>query len=80
MITCNQYDYIEIACMHRYPIKLTMKSDSIIEGIAQDTKRNDAREECILIKVEQADTLVILTDIAKLEVTIENPHFTEVTF
>ena len=80
MITCNQYDYIEIACMHRYPVKLTMRSDSVIEGIAQDTKRNDFREECILIRGDQTDTLVVLNEIAKLEVTIENPHFTKVSF
>ncbi|HFU74774.1 MAG TPA: transcriptional antiterminator, partial [Arcobacter sp.] len=26
MISCHQYDYIEIACMYHYPVALTLKS------------------------------------------------------
>ena len=80
MISCNHYDYIEIVCMHRYPIKLTMKNGAIIEGIALDTKRNVSRDECILIKIDQTNCLVILNDISTLAITIENPHFSEVFF
>lgn len=43
MISCEQYDYIEIVCLYHYPIELTMKSGERINGVALDTKRNDQK-------------------------------------
>ena len=74
MISCNQHDYIEIVCMYHYPIKLTLKSGDIIEGIALDTQRNDQRDECIKIDIEGVEKLVVLEEIKMLEVMVENPH------
>jgi len=81
MISCNDYDYIEIVCMYSYPIKLTMKSTEIIRGVALDTQRNELREECIKISAEdESNMLVVLDNIKKLEICVENPHFNEITF
>jgi Rho-binding antiterminator len=80
MISCNQHDYIEIVCMYHYPIKLTLKSGDIIEGIALDTQRNDQRDECIKIDIEGVEQLVVLEEIKMLEVMMENPHLQKVTF
>lgn len=80
MISCNQHDYIEIVCMYHYPIKLTLKSGDIIEGIALDTQRNDQRDECIKIDIEGVEKLVVLEEIKVLEVMVENPHLQKVTF
>lgn len=74
MIRCNQHDYIEIVCMYNYPIKLTLKSGDIIEGVALDTHRNDQRDECIKIDIEGVEQLVVLEEIKMLEVMVENPH------
>ncbi|MBY7731554.1 Rho-binding antiterminator [Vibrio splendidus] len=80
MISCNDYDYIEIVCMHRYPIKLTMKSGEQLTCVALDTKRNQAREECIKVSVEGQEQLVMLTEITDLEVSVDNPHFQHKSF
>ncbi|MCG9544091.1 Rho-binding antiterminator [Vibrio sp. Isolate33] len=80
MISCNDYDYIEIVCMHRYPIKLTMKSGEPLTCVALDTKRNDAKEECIKVSVEGREELVVLTEISELEVCVDNPHFQHISF
>lgn len=80
MISCNQHDYIEIVCMYRYPVKLTLKSGEIIEGIAVDTVRNEQREECIKLTTEAGEQLVILDQLTTLEVTIDNPHLQRVVF
>jgi Rho-binding antiterminator len=80
MISCQQYDYIEIACLYHYPVALTLKSGSIIKGIALDTARNEARQECIKIQTQESDSLIVLDDIATLEVSVANPHFERVTF
>jgi len=82
MISCNQYDYIEIVCLYHYPISLTLKSGDVIECTAQDTKRNDEREECILVSIESSSTqqLIVLDNISTLEVRTSNPHFQKVRF
>lgn len=80
MISCSDYDYIEIVCLFNYPIQLKLKNGDIITGTALDTTRNDAREECIKLSVAGKDTLVVLDSIAKLRVTVDNPHFVEVVF
>ena len=81
MISCENYDYIEIACMYRYPVRLTLNSCAVIEGVAVDTQRNELKEECIVLTNEGEDRLlVVLEDIIKLQVSVKNPHFSEVVF
>ena len=80
MISCNEHDYVEIACMYQYPIKLTMKTGEVTECIALDTQYNSEREECIKVSVGGTESEVIIGNISKLEVCIENPHFQQVSF
>ncbi|MDA0107773.1 Rho-binding antiterminator [Vibrio sp. La 4.2.2] len=80
MISCSDYDYIEIACMYRYPVKLTMKVGQLLEGIALDTARDESNNECLKLIAKETDVLVILDEINKLEVLVDNPHFSEVVF
>ncbi len=80
MISCHQYDYIEIVCLYHYPLKLTLKSGQIIEGIALDTARNSAREECIKVDDKGTTVYIVLSDITLLSVDVENPHIQQVSF
>jgi len=77
---CEQYDYIEIVCMHQYPIKLMLKSGADLYGVGLDTQRNEAREECIKMTIADEISLVVLDTILTLEVTVDNPHFKQVRF
>lgn len=80
MISCEHHDYVEIVCTFNYPIKLTMKSGLIMKGIAQDTALNESRAECIKVKIEDEECLVVLDDIQVMEVSVDNPHFKSVSF
>ncbi|KJY83381.1 hypothetical protein TW81_10355 [Vibrio galatheae] len=80
MLSCSDYDYIEIVCLYRYPVRLHLKSGGNIEGVALDTKRNDNKQECIKLSVEGGERLVVLDELAELEVRVENPHFTNKRF
>jgi len=80
MISCDQHDYVEIACMFNYLIKLTLNSGYELQGVALDVKRNESREECIKIKVDNIEELVVLDSVLKMEVLVDNPHFKVVTF
>ncbi|WP_116474938.1 Rho-binding antiterminator [Zobellella maritima] len=80
MMSCEQHDYIEIACLYKYPITLTLTSGAEIAGIALDTQRNDNREECIKLRVDDAERLVVLASVARMEAGTDNPHFRAVDF
>ena len=80
MISCEHFDYIEIACMYNYPITLTLTSGDFIHGIALTTKVNNERQECIVVKDEVKERLVELNTVKRMEANIENPHFTYIDF
>ncbi|HCF4213541.1 TPA: Rho-binding antiterminator [Pseudomonas aeruginosa] len=80
MISCNDYDYIEIACTYQYPIILTLKSGEIIHCSAKDTSLNNEREECIKVEVGDAERLVVLDEVKIMEAKVDNPHFQSVRF
>ncbi len=80
MMSCDQHDYIEIACTFRYPVRLTLKSGDIVEGKALDTQRNEARQECIKLAIAGKESLVVLNEISRMEACADNPHFQVVSF
>lgn len=80
MISCEQYDYIELVCMFQYPVQLVLKDGSVVEGVAKDTKRNDLGEECIALESESTQRLFVLDQVEKMIALVENPHFEEVKF
>lgn len=77
---CEQHDYIELVCTYRYPLKLILHSGERIECIALDTQYDQARRECMKVSVAGEDRLIILDDMASLEVCVSNPHVTKLTF
>ncbi|MCQ8889629.1 Rho-binding antiterminator [Pseudoalteromonas carrageenovora] len=80
MISCHQYDYIEIACMHRLNIELVLKNGDEVCGVATDTKRNAYKQECIAIHVSGELKLIVLTTISLLKARESNPYFDHVNF
>jgi len=80
LISCSDYDYIEIVCMYGYPIQLTMISNDIVTGTALDTQLNESRTECIKVKVDGVDCLIELDKVTKLEICVKNPHFETIIF
>jgi len=80
MLTCHQYDYIEIVCMYHYPVKISLKSGDIIEGIAVDTVRDQNKQECIKIDNNGQELVIVLDHMASLLVMIDKPHLQQINF
>ncbi|USH05070.1 Rho-binding antiterminator [Grimontia kaedaensis] len=80
MIKCDVHDYVEIACMFHYPVRLEFHTGDHKEGIAKDTARNIEKEECIVLDVEGEDVLVVLDKVGSMKALVDNPHFSEVAF
>lgn len=80
MMTCDQHDYVEIACMYHYPVKLTLKSGAELKGRPLDTQRNKLQQECIKMQLEDSISLVLLDSMVQMEAQIDNPHFHVIRF
>ena len=80
MISCGDYDYIEIACMHGYDVKLHLLTAGVISGKALDTQYNSLKQECIKIHSQDTEILVALDEVKSMDVLSKNARFTHVDF
>ncbi|MDX1537061.1 Rho-binding antiterminator [Arsukibacterium sp.] len=80
MLNCDLHDYIEIVCLYHYPLKLTLSSGTELTGTAVTTRYNDNRQECLVIRQNDTEQLVLLDQITLLQVTTANPHLQQVRF
>lgn len=80
MITCDQSDYLEIACLYRIPIALNWPDGRRVAGIPLDTGYNEKREECLLMRRGEDQEWVVLSGVQSMLALSENNHFTEVRF
>lgn len=80
MISCPQYDYVEIACMYKIPLQIVMRDGTVLTGIALDTKINSRQEECLILKTDSSEEVVVLSSIKELQTMIQNPHFDRMEF
>lgn len=80
MISCSQYDYIEIACLYGIAVELTLINGSSISGLALTTSYNQQKQECMEIEVGGDAVLVPTKQILAMTALCENPHFTQIEF
>ena len=81
VISCELHDFIEVACMYGYRLKLTLKNDETIEGKAIDIVNSSQQRECLVIASEDHTRQQIdLTELAKMQVLTPNAKFQEVVF
>jgi len=80
MLNCQIHDYVEIACMYRMSVRLTMKNGNFFEGEAQDIVLDQLRQECLSIKNEEGNCQLVLVEIQSMQALIDNQHFDLVEF
>jgi Rho-binding antiterminator len=78
-ISCELHDFVEVACMYRYQLKLSLKNNQIIEGKAIDIVNSSEGRECLVID-DDSRQQVELTQLTKMEVLTPNAKFHEVVF
>lgn len=80
MISCHQHDYIEIACLYHFAIKLTLKNGDVLAGTAIDTRYNSINDECIKLNINGKVTFIELERLVSMAAITNNPHFKLVHF
>ncbi|MDX8127842.1 Rho-binding antiterminator [Methylomonas sp. OY6] len=75
-ISCELHDYLEIACLYGYQVRLTLKDQQILEGQAIDTMTSPEKREYRRIEDKQIE----LNQIKKLQVLTPKAKFQEIVF
>ena len=78
MIACQIHDYVEIACMYQYEVKLTHNSGTTYQGKAMDTGYDDQRKECIKLETDRGILQLVLDELVRMDAVADNPHFKSV--
>ncbi|SFM08216.1 transcriptional antiterminator, Rof [Nitrosomonas nitrosa] len=80
IIDCELHDYIEVACMYGYQVRLVLKNQQIIEGQAKDIVTTAEKREFLVIENEQGRQQVELITLDKMQVLTTNAKFNEIFF
>lgn len=79
MLNCDVHDYIEIICMFRYKISVTLKNNDNLTGVAQDTFiAADKTEVLKLMLDDDSERELPLEEINHIKVLTPNARFKEV--
>ena len=79
-ISCELHDYLEIACMYGYRVKLTIKGHQTIEGKAIDTLNTAEKREYLVIDNGHEQQQIELNQLVKMEVLTPDAKFKKVSF
>lgn len=78
-ISCELHDFVEVACMYGYQLKLILKNNQIIEGKAIDIVNSPERREYLVIDNDSRQQIE-LTQLARMQVLTPHAKFNEVVF
>jgi Rho-binding antiterminator len=77
-IDCTAHDHLEIACQHRYRVKIELNDGSTITGQAVTTHTEDSKGEFLHLAVADRQRLIRLDRIQCLTVLNQPCAFTQV--
>lgn len=77
-VACDIYDYIEIACLYRYLLEISLLDGSLFSAIATNTTLNSDRVECMVVMQNQVERFVALNQIHKISALTQGAKFSTV--
>jgi Rho-binding antiterminator len=80
LISCELHDYIEVACMYGYQVKLFLQDQLFIEGKAKDILTDAEKREFLLIETGSGSQQVELVLLEKIQILTPNAKFSEIVF
>jgi Rho-binding antiterminator len=78
-ISCHLHDYIEIACLYGYRIKLELVNGGTLQGQAITIETENQREY-LLIDVAGAQHRIETNQLKRMQALTHNPHFNHIQF
>jgi Rho-binding antiterminator len=80
LISCELHDYIEVACMYGYQVKLFLLDQSSIEGKAKDILTKAEKREFLILETGSGSQHVELVLLEKMQILTPNARFSEIVF
>ena len=78
-VSCDLHDYLEIACLYGYQVRLTLNDLQVVDGKAIDTLTTPDKREYLILDSGQKQQLE-LNQLKKMQVLTPNARFSEVDF
>ena len=79
-IDCIHYDYLEMACLYRYDVRVQTRDGFTVEGAAVDIRMDGNRDEFLILRAEDREYLVRLSAVARLEPLRDDARFGPIVF
>ncbi len=80
MISCAQYDYIELACLYQISVELQLNDGSAVQGDALDTQYDANRRECLVLEIEGKKRMFATECLVSMKALTPNTHFDLIQF
>ncbi len=80
MISCQTHDYLEIACLYGFAVRIRLHSDELIEGKAITTETSADKREWLIVEQHSERISIELQQIKSMQALSPNPHFDLITF
>ena len=78
-IDCTHHDYLEVACVAKIPVEITLTDSETVSGLPIDVLHEDGAER-LVIRNQDGAARIRLDRIATMQALIDNPHFRLVDF
>ena len=66
-IDCVHYEYLEMACLYRYDVRIETRDGFSVEGVMMDIRIDANRDEFLVLRAEDREFLVRLSAVSRLE-------------
>jgi Rho-binding antiterminator len=80
MISCQTHDYIEIACLYGFQIRLQLNDGSTRQGKAITTETGSDKREWLILEQAAGRTRIDLQHIKSMLSLTPNMHFEQIDF
>lgn len=80
IISCALHDFIEIACLYGYQIRLQLRDEKSITGRAIGTETTSDRREYLLLESAGKPHKIELVEIHRMQAITRNSQFDTVHF
>ena len=80
IMDCDLHDYLEIACLFHYRVRLILTDQAPVDGIARTTLTESGSREYLRLDIGSEHRDIELHRIKQLEVLTPNARFSDVRF
>ncbi|MFC0119767.1 Rho-binding antiterminator [Pseudoalteromonas xiamenensis] len=77
MLSCEQHDYLEVACVYHFELEVTTTDGHSYLGLAKDV-RYENKTQCLVLESGSVQNAVSIAQITSLVALTDNPYFQRV--